>query len=41
MPEPYLLALATLQDDVEEIPYSEIQKNSGRGIRYKDFQSFF
>ena len=26
LPEPYLLALATLQDDVEEIPYSEIQK---------------
>ena len=26
LPEPYLLALASLQDDVEEIPYSEIQK---------------
>jgi predicted unusual protein kinase regulating ubiquinone biosynthesis (AarF/ABC1/UbiB family) len=37
----YLLALASLHDDVEEIPYSEIQKIVEDEIRNEDFQSFF
>ena len=43
IPEPYLKALESLQDDVEEIPYSEVQKiveeEIGQRIS-KAFESF-